>query len=299
MPDSLGRIAYLEKEMGPKNSAATYKFYLTRGYGWAISLSTGIFLYLFLLAFLPFGVSNYNPDHQYDLHFLTELGKFMVLTMVLSLFFEFLIKPKLVKRATISGILGWSVLMLIVLGLGNYLLYNWLGNWHDLGWASAGSFVFNCSTVFVFPFLGVFFYFRYLMLNEEIRKMAFHLEASASPPQLIHFSGQGKTDTFSISSSEFRYAQAQDNYVALLFVRNGNLKKELIRSTLSQLLENTNCNLLMRCHRSYAVNLQQLHSVSGGSPLLLFLRDVPDSLPVSRTYRSEVLAQLKKASGEP
>ena len=195
--------------------------------------------------------------------------------------------------------MGWSVFMLIVLGLGKYLLYIWMGNWHDLGWASAGSFVFNCSTVFVFPFLGVFFYFRYLMLNEQIRKMAFHLEASAAPPQWIHFSGQGKTDTFSVSSSEFRYAQAQDNYVALFYMMNGNLKKELIRSTLSQLLENTNCNLLLRCHRSYAVNLQQLHSVSGASPLLLILRDVPEPIRVSRTYRSEVINRLKKASGEP
>jgi hypothetical protein len=284
--------------MGQPVTKPTYEFFLTKRYRWVISISTGVFTYVFLLAFLPFGVSNYNPDHKIDLYFLTEIGKFMVLTIALSLWCEFLIKPKLVRRATISEIIGWSAFMLTVLGLGNYLLYNWLGNWHDMGWATAGSFVLNCSSIFVFPFLGVFFYFRYLMLNEHIRKMAFHLEATAAPAELIHFTGQGKTDTFSVSSSEFRYAQAQDNYVALFYMKNGNLRKELIRSTLSQLLQNTNCNLLMRCHRSYAVNLQQLHSVSGGSSLQLFLSGVPDSIPVSRTYRSEVLVQLKKAAGE-
>ncbi len=284
--------------MGHKNSAATYTFYMTNRYRWAISLSTGVFMYLFLIAFLPFGVSNYNPDHQHSLYFLTEVGKFMVLTIALSLFCEFLIKPRVIRRATKGPVIGWSVFMLAVLGLGNYLLYNWMGNWHDLGWVSAASFVVNCSSVFVFPFLGVFFYFRYRMLNEHIRKMAFHLEASASPTELIHFSGQGKTDTFSISSSDFRYAQAQDNYVALFYMKNGILQKELIRSTLSELLENTNWNLLMRCHRSFAVNLQQLHSVSGGSPLQLYLQDVPEPIRVSRTYRSDVLARLKEASGD-
>ena len=129
--------------------------------------------------------------------------------------------------------------------------------------------------------------------------MAFHLEATGTPLELIHFSGQGKTDTFSVSSSDFRYAMAQDNYVALFYVKNGSLRKELLRSTLSELLENTNWSLLMRCHRSYAVNLGQVHSVAGGSPLLLFLRDVPEPIRVSRTYRSQVLARLKKASGEP
>ena len=189
--------------------------------------------------------------------------------------------------------------MLVILGLGNYLLYNWLGNWHDLSWRSAAGFVLEVSSIFVFPVLGVFFYFRYRMLNEHIRQMSFHMDDIKAPPELIHFSGQGKTDTFSVSSSDFRYAQAQDNYVALFYMKNGNLQKELIRSTLSELLKNTNWNLLMRCHRSYAVNLHQLHSVSGGSPLLLFLKDVPEPLRVSRTYRSEVLARLKKGTGEP
>ena len=285
--------------MGHQNTAATYTFFITGHYKWVISLSIGIFTYLFLLAFLPFGVSNYNPDHQYSLYFLTEVGKFMVLTIALSLFCEFLIKPRLVKRATLSTIIGWSLFMLVILGLGNYLLYNWLGNWHDLSWRSAAGFVLEVSSIFVFPVLGVFFYFRYRMLNEHIRQMSFHMGDITAPPELIHFSGQGKTDTFSVSSSDFRYAQAQDNYVALFYMKNGNLQKELIRSTLSELLKNTSWNLLMRCHRSYAVNLQQLHSVSGGSPLLLFLKDVPEPLRVSRTYRSEVLARLKKGTGEP
>ena len=282
--------------MRPSISSATYDFYLTKRYRWAVSLSTGIFMYLFLLAFLPFGVSNYNPDHEYNLQFLTEVGKFMVLTIALSLLCEFLIKPKVIQRVTKGAIIGWSVFMLIILGLANYLLYNWLGNWHDLGWTSAVGFVLNLSSIFVFPFLGVFFYFRYLMLNERVRKLAFHLEATADPAELIHFSGQGKTDTFSVSSSDFRYAQAQDNYVALFYMKNGRLQKELIRSTLSELLANTKSDLLMRCHRSYAVSLRQVHSVSGGSPLLLFLKDVPEPVRVSRTYRSEVLARLKRAS---
>ncbi len=292
---------YLEWVMGYQSSAASFEFYMTSRYRWVISLSTGIFMYLFLLAFLPFGVSNYNPNHQYDLYFLTEVGKFMVLTIALSLLCEFLIKPRLVKRASTGEVIGWSVFMLVVLGLGNYLLYNWLGNWHDLSWASAGSFVLNTSLVFVFPFLGVFFYFRYRMLHEHIRKMTFQLSASTSPTatDLIHFVGQGKADTFSVCGSDFRYAQAQDNYVALFYVKNGHLQKELIRSTLSELLENTKWDSLMRCHRSYAVNLQQLHSASGGPPLLLFLKDVPEPIRVSRTYRSPVLDRLNDTYGEP
>jgi hypothetical protein len=282
--------------MGQPVTKPTYEFFLTKRYRWVISISTGVFTYVFLLAFLPFGVSNYNPNHRYNLVFLTEMAKFMVLTIALSLLCEFVIKPKLVKRATASSIIGWSVLMLVVLGLGNYLLYNWLGNWHDFGWKSAAVFVLEVSSIFVFPFLGVFFYFRYRMLNERIRQMAFQREVAATPTELIHFTGQGKTDTFSVSSSDFRYAQAQDNYVALFYLKNGLLQKELIRSTLSELLANTNWDQLIRCHRSYAISLQQVHSISGGTPLRLFLKDVPDPIKVSRTYRSAVVDHLRQAA---
>ena len=271
-----------------------YDFFLSDRYKWAISLGTGLFFYIFLLVFLPFGVSNFNPNHKYSLEFITVMGEFMMLTIALLLFCEFVLKPRIIPKATLRWVLLWSILLMLAGGLGNYLLYNWIGIWHDLSWGSAGEFVINCSSVFIFPFLGFFFYFRYRMLKERFQEMVLNLEISPDVTTLIHFEGQGKADQFSVVNEDFRYAQAQDNYVALFYVKNGVLKTELIRSSLSELLENTLCKDLVRVHRSFAVNLRAVRSFSAGPSVQLFLKDVQLPIPLSKTYRSNVFKSLKK-----
>lgn len=269
-----------------------FEFFLSKGYKWTISLGSGLFLFVFLLAFLPFGVSNYNPNHDYDVEFLSEISKFMLLTTLLSVGCEFHVKPWVVRNPTTSSVVGWFIFMFVVLGLGNYLLYNWLGNWHDLGLKSGLQFILNCSTIFVFPFLGVFFYFRYRILKERIQLLVQPGNATLDTPELIHFSGEGKSAHFTVASSGFRYAQAQDNYVALYYIKDSELKKELIRGSLADMLTGVDCAHLIRCHRSFAINIRQVRSATGGSPVLLFLNDVPEPIRVSRTYRNRVLHSM-------
>jgi hypothetical protein len=276
---------------------ALYDFFLHQAYKWSVSLGVGLFFYLFLLVFLPFGVSNYDPNHEYSLAFIIEIGSFLLATISLLLLNEFFIKPRVVKRAALKEVLLWSAWSLVVLGVGNYLLYNWLGDWHDLSWSSAFGFVWNTSTVFVFPFLGIFFYFHYQNLKSEYTKMSTDQRLVRDPEALIHFAGQGSSDLVAISAKDFRYAQAQDNYVALHYLQNGREKTELIRSTISDLIEKTDCRDLIRCHRSFAVNLRQVHSYTGAHPLKLYLNDISHPISVSRTYRKHVLQHLSSASG--
>lgn len=275
-------------------SQSNYDFFLSDRYKWAISLGTGLFFFIFLLVFLPFGVSNFNPNHQYTLEFLTVMGAIMMLTIALLLLCEFAIKPLVIQKATLRSLLLWSVFLMLSAGFGNYLFYNWMGDWHDLSWGSAVQFILNCSSVFLFPFLGIFFYFRHRMMKEQFREMILDLEKSPDITALIHFEGQGKADQFSVANDDFRYAQAQDNYVALFYIKEGVLQTELIRSSLSQLLENTRWKDLVRVHRSFAVNLRAVRSFSAGPSVQLFLKDVQVPIPVSKTYRSNVFKSLKK-----
>jgi len=273
-----------------------YDFYLSRRYRRVVSIALGVFIYLFLIVFLPFGVDNYNPHHQYTWEFLTELGQFMLLTSGLAWGLEVWVKPRVLKRAGWPEVVAWSALLLVVIGAGNFLLYNWLGGWHDFHLGSALAFTGNCAMVLVFPLVGTFFYFRFQSLNQRFRQM--HLKWEATPDRLIHFEGQGSSDRLSIAASDFRYAQAQDNYVALFYLRGGALKKELLRATLAEILEQAGAADLIRCHRSYVVNLRQVRSFSGGNPMELYLDRVETPIRVSRSYREVVLQRLQVANPE-
>ena len=102
-----------------------------------------------------------------------------------------------------------------------------------------------------------------------------------------------------MAASDFRYAQAQDNYVALHYIRAGQLKTELIRSPLAELLDQAGSQDLARCHRSFVVNLRQVRSYSGGNPMRLFLDGVEQPLRVSRSYREAILSRLHPAVQQP
>lgn len=277
-------------------AASNFDFYLSATYRRAVSVALGVFIYLFLIIFLPFGVDNHNPQHQYTWEFLREMAHFMLLTTVLAWAMEEWVKPRLLKRARWREVGVWSVALLGVIGLGNFLLYNWLGDWHDFHFGSALAFMGNCAEVLVFPLVGTFFYFHYQALNRRFRQM--HVQWEAAPDRLIHFEGQGSGDRLSIAASDFRYAQAQDNYVALFYLRGGTLKKELLRATLAEILEQSGAADLIRCHRSYVVNLRQVRSFAGGNPMELYLDRVETPIRVSRSYREAVLQRLQAANPE-
>lgn len=287
------RNSYLSKK-NPVPAASTYDFYLSLGYRRVLPLVLGVFIFLFLLVFLPFGVDNYNPNHRYTGYFLWEMAKFMLLTTAVAWVLEVWIKPRLLKRVRWQEVAAWSALLLVAIGFCDFLLYNWLGNWHDFKLVSALAFMVHTAAMLIFPLVGTFFYFRYQALHQRFRQM--HLHWEATPDRLIHFQGQGSSDQVSIAASDFRYAQAQDNYVALFYLRAGILKKELIRSTLAELLQQAGDPDLVRCHRSFVVNLKQVRSFSGGNPLELRLDGVEAPLRVSRSYRTAILERLRTAA---
>ena len=243
-------------------------------------------------------MDNYNPDHEYSGSFLLEIGYFMVATTGMMLANEFLLKPAVIKEVNMRVVLIWSAWLSFSMGLGNYLLYNWLGNWHDLSWGSAVLFILNCSTVFVFPLVGIFFLYRYRSLRNRMEEINLQTAEKGADLQLIEFRGEGRADQYALAPGDFRYAQAQDNYVALYYVVDGNLHKYLIRSSLSELLLRTAWDDLVRCHRSYAVNLLIVRSVQMGNPMLLYLKDVMEPIRVSRSYKKEVIDSIKKGSPE-
>lgn len=265
-----------------------FPFFLTRAYGLTISVSAGLFLFIFMSAFLPFGVSNYDPDHEYTVEFFLSMVGFMLGSSLVAAINELLLKPLIVRTTTLKVVLIWNLWLIVILGLTNFFIYNLFGNWHDLGLGSAMEFVTNCGMVFLFPLTGTFFYFRYRDLQQE-----YHEVLELNPPsnmrdQMLHLEGQGSSDRISIRVDDFLYARAQDNYIELNFLQEQQPKKILLRMSMTQLIAQSDERVLLRCHRSYSVNRLKVGSVRWGSAPEICLRDQGICIPVSRSYRKEV-----------
>jgi DNA-binding LytR/AlgR family response regulator len=175
-----------------------------------------------------------------------------------------------------------------------FLTYNFLGDWHDFKIKSYLGFIFNCSSVFIFPVVGTFFYFRYQSLRKKIDHILTTKEESIDPSKLISFVGQGSRDKISLAVSSFLYGRAQDNYVELYYMEQESLKKFLIRASLNKLIESIEHQAILRSHRSYMVNLYHVKSVKGGqNEFSLYLDPFDKAIPVSKTYKDIILDQLK------
>lgn len=270
-----------------------YTFFHSTKYKLTLSLSVAVFFYVFLVFFLPFGVDNYNPQHQYTLDFLLEIFYFFLVVLSFSLINEFLIRPTFVKQATAKAIISWSLWSFVGLATFIFFTYNYLGNWHDFHFRSSLAFIGNCSSVLIFPTVGTFFFFRYHSLRDQMHHMLSHQEDPSSD-ELIQFCGQGTKDQITLASSIFLYGQAQDNYVELYYWKDQRVNKFLMRTSLSKLVASVNHPAIVRCHRSFLVNLPQVAAIKGGnSDLELHLRAKNLVVPVSKSYRQEVVSQLK------
>lgn len=270
-----------------------FTFYDSKKYKLTLCLSVAIFFYVFLVFFLPFGVDNYNPRHQYTADFLLEIFYFFIVVLSASLVNEFLLRPLLLKKATIRPIILWTLWSFILLGTLIFFTYNYLGNWHDFRFKSYLGFLVNCSSVLIFPTVGSFFYFRYRSLQQQMNYMLTS-KGDSNNDELIQFRGQGSRDQITLASSIFLYGRAQDNYVELYYWEQEHVRKFLMRASLGKLAESIAHQEIIRCHRSYLVNLLQVEAIKGGiNDLHLYLRGEEVAIPVSKSYREDVLSQLK------
>ncbi|MDX1478979.1 MAG: LytTR family DNA-binding domain-containing protein [Saprospiraceae bacterium] len=270
-------------------------FYNSRRYGLTLAVVMAVFFYLFLIFFLPFGVSNFDPDHQYTIEFLLEISHFLGITLVAGLVNELVVKPAVLKRVSTRTIIAWSIWTLLLLGMANFLTYNILGNWHDFHFSSAVMFVVNCSTVLIFPLVGTFFYFRYRSLQEKIDHFQSGTRTNLDVEQLITFAGAGAKDKIALSVSTFLYVRAHDNYAAIHYLEQGRPVRQLIRASLGGLMESITHEAVVRCHRSYLVNLVHVQAVKGGKKTMtLYVGPASTPVPTSNSYRQVVREGLHR-----
>ena len=272
-----------------------FLFYNSKKYKLTLSLSIAIFFYVFIVFFLPFGVDNYNPNHQYTFEFFFEIFKFFIPLLLISLANEFLLRPLFIKKATFNQIILWTLWTLYLLSSVIFITYNYLGNWHDFNLSSYLEFLIQVPAVFIFPITVVFFFFKYRSIQNQMEHILTTKDKAFDETVLIKFKGQGNKDQIILSMGSFLYGKAQDNYVELYYLENDQLKKFLLRSSLSKLSDSLDDSIIVRCHRSYMVNLLHVNSITGGNnELKLHLNLLKDIIPVSKSYQDTTLSNLHK-----
>lgn len=115
--------------------------------------------------------------------------------------------------------------------------------------------------------------------------------------ELIQFVSETGTEKVKVSANDLLFIQSSDNYSNIVWYEDSRNKKALIRSSLKRLEEQISFPHVVRCHRSFIVNLSRVYSVSGNANgYKLYLRNHPEPIPVARRFGKRVLQVLEKNS---
>lgn len=269
------------------------------------ALLIGVFVGLFLLVFQPFGIADWVTPYKT----LKILGYGVVSFVVTAI--HFLLWPRLFPAVFSDRV--WTVGKAILLIVTNILLITVANRLYLIaltgdtpsvgGWLNMLAITFLIG---IFPSVGAVVAGYVVRLRQYVRQ-AGTLPVHASPPAvtesveaeltgatLLTLVADNEKDTITLQPNELLYIESSDNYCTVVYLRSGQPVKPLLRSSLSRLEGQINRPDIVRCHRSFVVNLDRVEKVTGNAQgYKLHLLGGQFQIPVARKYNDSLVAQLK------
>ena len=114
-------------------------------------------------------------------------------------------------------------------------------------------------------------------------------------PQAVTLTGT-TSETVALHIPDLLYIEAVGNYVKIYQLHEGQVRTDMLRATSKQMEDDLRAYpMIVRCHRAFLVNLQQVEKiVSKSGTMQLLIRHSNDALPVSRSNMSQVKEAIKR-----
>lgn len=269
---------------------------------WRNALFGGLFVFLFLLVFQPFGirVSDGNLGKAAII-----FGYFGLVTAG-TLIFAALIMRALPSFFKEDGWVIWkevfsNILFVMMIGTGNMVLALFIFN-NPFNWTTF--FVWQKMTfiIGIFPILFSIYtkqqilQKRHLLGADQLNtKITDHPINDDAAIPTVTLQGDNQNELLEILPSALLYLEAADNYVQVYFQKKGATENYMLRSTLKKMEDQLDGHpQFFRCHRTYIVNLNKVNHVSGNAQgYKLHLENSDKLLPVSRSMNEEIVERFK------
>lgn len=205
---------------------------------------------------------------------------------------------KILQRA--KRVLLYSIIFVVILIISSILLYYTSGIYTEGFWSSIVDIILDVLTYISLPvFVTVIILERVLLsrhlktaqnLSENIQKLN-----KPETETLVNLIAENKKDYYEVKLNELLFIEANDNYSGIYLLQNGQIKKQLLRSSLKR-MENqlTDFDFIVRCHKSYIVNIHNITRVSGNAQGYRLHFDNTDlEIPVSRSFPKSIIQKIK------
>jgi DNA-binding LytR/AlgR family response regulator len=155
----------------------------------------------------------------------------------------------------------------------------------------------NTSLVLLLPYAMLMLYFSWQEKNRQLQEMEDEKPENNLKHNVVLFYDEKGELRLSIQRNNLLYIESADNYVIIWYMhKKSTAAKFMLRSTLKALESQLSEMHILRCHRSYLVNFDQIKIIrreKDGVYLELGVEGIPD-IPISKTYSEKVTQWLMK-----
>jgi len=250
-------------------------------------ISIGVFAFLWL--FQPFDIGNLAVKQKYYLivgfGFITFLALSLNLLLVPSLF------PKKFSSAVwnIKKEILWNLWILFTILVGYFFYTNFLG-----------VMKFNFDMVIklvltaILPITGLIIVNHnkmlrsHLRLTDELNKRL--KEHKQVQEKIIHFASDYQKDSLALKVNSLLFVRSADNYIEVFWKDGDTVKSQMVRCSMTS-AETTvkEHKFIVKCHRSYIVNINYIDRFEGNSQgYKLYFENVNFPIPVARSSVSKL-----------
>ena len=265
-----------------------------------LSFGIGVFIFLFLYLFEPFGIYNSEINLLYY-----TLGFGLVTFFILS--FYFLILPILFKNFfkdenwTVGKNIGFVLFLVLSITVANWFYSCKILNTANSGYLTLKDFFVYTFSLAIFPIV-IFTYITEKVYTNWRKKTAKKLmslrnnDIDIKKKIKITIFGDNKKESITFYLHNLVYISSHGNYASFFINNNDAVEEHIIRNTLSKIMVYFKMyNTIIRCHKSYIVNINNIQSISGNARgYFLNPYTSPQQIPVSRKFKKDQLAKLIK-----
>lgn len=268
-------------------------------------LFVSIFAVVFINIFQPFGSDKWidNDKITTTIYFLWSIVLVSIGMIVVAIsrviMYNFSRKPN--HNITVLKYIGWVFIELLLLS-GSFTILALIvkGNL-NLTTNDPMEIYVNAikNTVYILfiPYIICILYFSYQNNKLKLRElMGENIGFKSS--NLISIRDSRGVLQLSVAKENLLYIESADNYICIWYQKGETLKKKLMRITMKEISEQLADTNIVRCHRSYMINLDLVKVMRREKENIFLELGVPNvkEIPISKTYGESVLRRLVPVS---
>lgn len=260
--------------------------------------SAAAFALFFIIVYQPFGVLQWGRERVSEFMFVIYSLLIVLLGMSIVAISRVIMYYRTKKHEiSILNYAVWVFVELAIMAIA-YTICSILADVQEDIWVAFKSALQNTSLILLIPYIICITAFTLQDKNERLRQIEDDFDKAVAQKMaskgLISFYDERGELQLSVTKDNLLYIESADNYIYIWYMKNNLPKKLMLRNTLKRTAESLAETNVMRCHRGYMVNMEQvkvLRREKENFYLELGIEGVKD-IPVSKTYGDAVMKWL-------